>query len=134
MTDRTEITPQSMEERYGARRPRRRILVLAPAVLVVGALLVWGVWAAWLSSDKAIDAHLSAYEVVSTHEVRVKVTARFRDADVGGSCLLRATARDHTIVGELNLTADDLRAGRGTWIPIRTERRATTATLVRCSE
>ena len=77
---------------------------------------------------------MSAYDVVSTHEVKVKLLPELRDADVKGSCLIRATARDHTIVGELNVTAEQLRAADGNWISIRTERRATTVEKVRCSE
>jgi Domain of unknown function (DUF4307) len=134
VSDPTEIPGDSLAERYGDRRPGRRPVVVALAVLLIGALLAWGVWAAWLNADRALDADLSAYEVVDAHQVRVKVTPHIRDAEVDGSCLVRATASDHTIVGEVNLTADELRAARGTWIPIRTERRATTATVVRCSE
>jgi hypothetical protein len=123
-----------MAERYGSARPRRRVLALAVGALLVGALLVWAIWAAWLQGTPAIRADLTAYDVVGTHEVRVKVAASFRDDHAGGSCLIRATAEDHTVVGELNLTADQLRAAQGSWIPVRTERRATTAALVRCTD
>jgi hypothetical protein len=94
----------------------------------------WLAWAAWFHADPAINASLTSYEVVSDHEARAKVAARFRDADVDGSCLLRATARDHTVVGELNVTADELRRDRGDWISVRTEREATSVTLVSCRE
>jgi hypothetical protein len=96
-------------------------------------LLGWAVWAALDTGSSALDASVTSYDVVSTHEVRVKVSIQPRDASVDGTCLLRATAEDHTIVGELNLTADELRKATGSWIPIRTERRATTAALVRCT-
>lgn len=97
------------------------------------ALLAWAVWAALDTGSTGLDASVTSYDVVSTHEVRVKVAIHPRDPDVDGTCLLRATAEDHTIVGELNLTADELREATGSWIPIRTERRATTAALVRCT-
>ena len=123
-----------MQERYGTGHPRRRIvLIVASAVLGV-TFISWLAWAAWFHSDPAIDASLTSYEVVSDHEARAKVAARFRDADVQGSCLLRATARDHTVVGELNVTADQLRRSRGAWIPVRTEREATSVSLVSCRE
>jgi hypothetical protein len=106
--------------------------VIGLAVLLVGALTGWAVWAA--STDQpAIDATLTSYHVVSDHEVQVQVTARFRDAHPRGTCLVRASAEDHTVVGEINLTAAQLRSARGRWIPVRTERRATTAELVRCT-
>jgi len=138
VTDPTEIraqsTAQRMAERYGSARPRRRVLAIVAGMLVVGALLAWAVWAAWLQGTPAIRADLTAYDVVGDHEVKVKVAAKFRDEHAGGSCLIRATAEDHTVVGELNLTADELRAAQGSWIPVRTERRATTAALVRCTD
>jgi len=130
VSDPTEILAQ----RYGADRPRRRGLALALGGLLVGALLIWAVWAAWLQGTPAIRADLTSYDVVGTHEVKVKVAARFRDDHAGGSCLIRATAEDHTVVGELNLTAEELRDAQGSWISVRTERRATTATLVRCTD
>jgi len=145
VSDPTEIPAQrdatgspDLAERYGRGRPRqqtqRRILVAVLAVLVVGGLLAWGVWAAVLNADKSLSAEVSSFDVVDAHQVRVRVTAHLRDADTTGSCLLRATARDHTSVGELTLTAAQLRASSGSWIPIRTERRATTASVVRCSD
>ena len=124
--------PAAVPGRYGASRPSSRPIVIVLAVLLVGVLTGWAVWAA--STDRpAIDATLTSYDVVSSHEIRVQVTARFRDAHPHGSCLVRATAEDHTVVGEINLTADQLRSSRGHWIPVRTERRATTAELVRCT-
>ena len=118
-------------DRYGDGR-RRRALPIALGVLVALVLLAWAVWAGF-TSQPAIDAQLTSYDVVSTHEVRVKISAHFRDDHTTGTCLVRATAEDHTIVGELNLSAEDLRAATGRWISMRTERRATTATLVRCT-
>lgn len=123
-----------LQERYGTGHPRRRIvLIVATSVLAV-TFISWLAWAAWFHSDPAIDADLTSYEIVGTHEARARVQARFRNADVDGSCLLRATARDHTIVGELNVSAAELRTNRGKWISVRTEREATTVELVRCRE
>jgi hypothetical protein len=138
VTDPTEIRAQhergQLAQRYGAGRPKRRGLALVLGGSFAAALLAWAVWAGLSQDIPAIDAQVTAYDVVSTHEVRVKVDAQFRDADTDGTCLVRATADDHTVVGELNLTADDLREAGDAWIPIRTERRATTATLVRCTD
>jgi hypothetical protein len=134
VTDPTEISAQTLAQRYGADRPRRRGPVIAAAAVLVTALLVWASWAAWFQDEPSIEANVTAYDVVSTHEVRVEVAVHFRDKDPHGSCLLRASARDHSIVGERNMTAAELRDARGSWISIRTERRATTATLVRCTD
>jgi hypothetical protein len=141
VTDPTEISAESAQaarppgpaQRYGGARPRRRTPVVLGTLFAL-ALLAWAIWAGASEGDKAIDATVSSYQVVSTHEIQVKVSAHYRNDDTEGTCLVRATAADHTVVGELNLTADELRAADGDWITIRTERRATTAELVRCSD
>ena len=139
MTDPTEIAAESpapvpsLPPRYGG-RPRRRVVPIVLGTLFALALLAWAIWAGLASGDQGIDASVTSYRVVDSHQVQVKISAHFKDADTEGTCLVRATAADHTIVGELNITADELRANRGSWIPIRTERRATTAELVRCSD
>jgi hypothetical protein len=125
---------QALAARYGSDRPRRSRVALGLGGLLVAALLAWAVWAALAQGPEPLEATVSSYDVVSTHEVRVKVVAHVRDSSVRGSCLVRATAEDHTIVGELNLTTEQLREARGRWIPVRTERRATTATVVRCDD
>jgi hypothetical protein len=129
VTDPTEI----LAERYGTGRPRRRVLALVLCTLLAVTLLAWAVWAGWLQDGPAIRADVTSYDVVSDHEVRVKVTAQLRDEDTEGTCLVQATAEDHTVVGEENLTAAELRAATGTWISVRTERRATTATVDHCT-
>ena len=122
-----------LAQRYGADRPRRRAVIVVLVAILAAVFVGWVLWAAWQHSNPAIDADVSAYRIVDEHRAEAKVVARYRDADTDGTCLLRATAEDHTIVGELNITADELRAAKGTWIPLRTEREATTVTLVRCS-
>lgn len=127
-------TAQELAQRYGTDRSRGRVVVVALAAVVATAFLVWLAWAAWFHGDPAIEAKVVAFDVVDTHETRVKVAAQFRDDRVEGGCLLRATASDHTIVGELNLTVAELREAGNDWIPVRTEREATTVSLVRCTE
>lgn len=127
-------TAQELARRYGTDRSRGRAVVVALSATVATAFLVWLTWAAWFHSDPAIEAEVIAFDVVDTRETRVKVESRIRDDRVEGGCLLRATAADHTIVGELNLTVAELREVGKDWIPVRTEREATTVTLVRCTE
>ena len=136
MSDPTEIPAgpggQSIASRYGTDRRRRPVVGIVLGGLLALALLAWAVWAGWAQGREPLEADVSSYRVVSTHEIQVQLTAHFRDDGVQGSCLVRATAADHTVVGELNVTADELRGDSGRWMPIRTERRATTATVVRC--
>ncbi len=63
----------------------------------------------------------------------MRISAHFGDDRSDGSCLVRATASDHTVVGELNLTTDELRGAQGSWIQIRTSG-GTTAEVVRCTD
>jgi hypothetical protein len=128
-----QASSQGLQQRYGGARPRRRTPIVLGTMLAL-ALLAWAIWAGTASGNRPIDASVSSYQVVDTHEIQVKIAAHFRSDDVEGSCLVRATAADHTVVGELSLTADELRAAGRSWISIRTERRATTAEVVRCSD
>jgi len=123
-----------MRDRYGTDHPRRRIVIWVATTLLAIVFLIWVAWVAIFHSNPAIDSEVASFNVVSDHRIDVRLSTHLRNADVRGTCLVRATARDHTIVGELNLTAAQLRADEGTWIPIRTERRATTAEVIRCSQ
>ena len=55
-----------------------------------------------------------------------------RDDDVDATCLVRAFAEDHTVVGELSWTPDG-EAQQSDEVSIRTERRATSVELVGCT-
>ena len=123
-----------MQERYGAANPRRRLTIIVGTTILGVIFISWLAWAAWFHSSPDVDAAVTRYEISDDHTARVQVEATIRDEESGSICLLRATARDHTIVGELNLTVADLEANKGKWIPVRTERRATTVELVRCTE
>ena len=133
MSDPTEIPTPGMAGRYGTDRPQRRGLAIAAGSVFAAALLAWAVWAGWAQDDSSANAEVTAYQVMSSHEVRVKVDADLDEADADVTCLVRATAEDHTVVGELNLTADQIRESAGEWISVRTERKATTASVVDCT-
>lgn len=123
-----------MQERYGTASPRRRmVLRVATSVLAI-VFLGWLGWVVWFHSDPAIEAEMQAFKVIDAHHVQVRLASRFRDADVEGSCLIRATARDHTIVGERNVTVAEIRAAGGDWISITTLNRADSVETVRCTE
>ena len=123
-----------MRERYGTKSPRRRLVIVVATTVLAMVFLAWVAWVAIFHGNPAIDSEVSSFKPVSAHRIDVRLDTRFRNDSIRGACLVRATARDHSIVGELNLTASQIRAAGGQWIPIRTERRATTAEVVRCSE
>ncbi len=123
-----------LQDRYGTANPRRRTALVVLTSVLALVFLAWLAWAAWFHSDPAIEAELTSYEVIDARTVNIKLSTRFRDAEVDGSCLIRATAEDHTIVGEVNLTVDQIKDAAGNWIPITTLNRATTVEKVRCTE
>jgi hypothetical protein len=123
-----------MAQRYGAPSGARRAVLLGVVVLLVVAGLTWLGWAAWFHSNPAIRAEIASYDVTTEHEARARVELRLGDDGVRGTCLLRATAPDHSIVGERNVAVSELAESEGAWVSIRTERRATSVTIVGCRE
>lgn len=124
-------TADLMAERYGRRNRGTRLLVLVLVAILVLASLGWVGWAAWVHGNPEIQADVAAFDVPSAHEARARVELRLGDDDVTGTCLLRATAADHSIVGERNVQVDELQ--ESSWVSIRTERRATSVTLEHCT-
>jgi hypothetical protein len=123
-----------MQERYGTASPRRRVVLRVVTGLLAIVFLGWLAWVVIFHSDPAIEAELKAYDVIDAHQVDVRLATRFRDDDVEGSCLVRAFALDHTVVGERNITVAELRAADGDWISITTFSRANAVETVRCTE
>jgi hypothetical protein len=123
-----------MAERYGTHRPGRRLTLIVVTVLVGGACLGWLAWAAWFQANPGIQAAVTAFDIKGQHRVDATVEIRLRDRSVVGTCLLRASAKDHTVVGELDFRVRD-GAERGQQVfPVRTERLATTVEIIRCTE
>jgi hypothetical protein len=122
-----------MEDRYGTASPRRRMALIAATTVLGVVFLGWVIWAAWLHANPEIDAAVASFDISSDHAVQVQIDAQIRDDRVRGTCLLRASASDHTVVGELVVTVGQLRAQQGRFFTVRTERLATTVELVSCS-
>ena len=120
--------PPGLAERYGTpSRVRRRVLLGVVALVVVG-FLGWLVWAAWFHATPAVDSELVTWDVVDAHEATATVAVTLDDG-VAASCLVRAVAEDHMTVGELAFEPVE---GRND-VSVRTEREATSVTLVGCT-
>ena len=123
-----------LEDRYGTHRPARHKLVVigcaALAVLAVG----WLVWAVAFHGRPLVRSDLVTFDVAGQHSADATVAVVRRDQDVQASCLLRAQASDHSIVGELNFTVGP-GSGATTEVTrsVRTERQATSVTLMGCT-
>ena len=122
------VVTTHLTERYGARSPMRRRAVIAGAALVVAAFAGWLVWATLFQATPAVESEQVGYEVIDDNHASAVVDVSLGDGVVA-SCTLRAVAEDHSTVGELAFEPVD---GRNE-VTVRTERRATTVTLLGCT-
>jgi hypothetical protein len=92
-------------------------------------------WTALFHGDPQVSSELVTFTVDDEHQVTARVDVRIDDEDVVATCLLRAIAEDHTVVGEVHfdVTAADLEDGHVLEQVIRTERRATSVDQVGCT-
>ena len=127
--------PDSLTERYGAPSPVLRRTLLAVVTVVVAAFLGWLAWVALAAGDPDVTSELVGWDVRDEHAVDTRVDVRLRTDDVVATCLLRAYAEDHTVVGELAFEVTEADVANGTELArvIRTERRATSVESVGCT-
>jgi len=125
----------SLTERYGAPSPVARRALVAVVVVVAAAFLGWLGWTAFFHGDPDVTSELVTFNVDDEHRVTTRVDVRIDDEDVVATCLLRAIAEDHTVVGELSfeVRASDLDDGNVLERVIRTERRATSVDPIGCT-
>jgi hypothetical protein len=123
-----------MTDRYGTHRPVQRVTLIAVSAIVGLVALTWLGWAAWFQATPDVASSLASYDVIDAHSVDATIELRIRSATVTGSCLLRAYAADHTVVGEMTFAVPQ---GRGKDVTVkksvRTERKATSLELIGCT-
>ena len=123
-----------LAQRYGGPSPLLRPFVVALVVLLAAAGLGWVVWAAVSQSRPQVQSQLSSFQVHGQHRADARFTVVRQDRRVQASCLLRAYAADHTVVGELNVpVGSSSPATASLEQSVRTERRATSVELVGCT-
>jgi len=115
-------------DRYGTTSPVRRRLLVGVVAGVAAVFLGWLAWAAWFHATPAVQSELETWSVVDDHEAAATVRVALRDG-AEATCVLRAIAEDHATVGEVAFEPAD---GRNR-VTLRTERRATTVSLVGCT-
>ena len=121
-----------LSERYGAPSTTRRRTALVAAGVVVLAFGGWLVWTLLFHATPAVSSEIGGWEVVDDGEVSVTVSVALEEGLEGqgvASCSLRAYAEDHSTVGEVAFEPVD---GRNQ-VTLRTERRATSVTLLGCT-
>ena len=119
--------------RYPARRAGRHVLLVAGSGLLAAVFLGWLVWVMLSHGRPEVTSDMVSFEVVDEHKATATFTVVRRTPEVRASCLLRAQAADHAVVGEVNLEVGP--GGRETTTlveTVRTEREATTVDVVGC--
>jgi Domain of unknown function (DUF4307) len=119
--------------RYGTPSRARRPVVVGLVVLLAVSGLAWLFWVISFHGRPQVTSELVGFEVEGQHAVQARFTVVRRDADVTASCLLRAYADDHSVVGEVTVPVTGARTNRGVSASVRTERLATTVDLVGCT-
>jgi hypothetical protein len=123
-----------LAERYGSPSATSRKVVVAVVVVLAGAALSWLGWVMLSHGRPLVQSDLVGFEPVDEHGVSATFTVVRRDEDVAASCLLRAVAADHAIVGELDVAVGP--GGETTQTlerTVRTERAATSVDVVGCT-
>ena len=81
--------------------------------MLAAVFLGWLVWVILYHGRPLVQSELVTYDVRGQHAAEARVTVVRRSADVEASCLLRASASDHSVVGELSLPRGPVRPGDG---------------------
>ena len=122
-----------LDARYGTRNGfRRGVLLAVVGVLVLAGLGVVG-WAVVVQSRPKVQSELVSYDVLDDHLVEGRFRVVRREKGERATCLVRAIAQDHSIVGESQVTVGSGGREQIVTAPVRTERRATSFELLGCT-
>ena len=128
----SQLTPD-LSERYGTPSRARRPLVIAGVAALALVGLAWLVWVMLFHGRPQVTSEMVGYDVAGQHATVARFTVVRRDAGVSASCLLRAYAADHSVVGELTVPVRSGPTVSTLSARVRTEREATGVDLVGCT-
>jgi hypothetical protein len=128
-----DLATAEVAQRYASQNSLRRPLVIAAVGILAVAALAWLVWVMLSYGRPMARSELVSFTVAGEHAAEATLSVVRRDQEVRASCLLRAQAADHSIVGELNFTVGPAEPETTTLTKsMRTEREATSVSLVGC--
>ena len=119
--------------RYGTPSRARRPVFVAVVALLVVAGLGWLLWVVLFHGRPQVTSQMVGFDVDGQHRTVARFTVVRRAADVEASCLLRAFADDHSVVGERTVPVTGSPSTSTLSVAVRTERQATTVDLVGCT-
>ncbi|QWZ08412.1 DUF4307 domain-containing protein [Nocardioides panacis] len=123
-----------LSERYGTPSRARRPLLVAGVVALAVVALAWLAWVVMFHARPQVTSQIVGFDIDGQHAAVARYTVVRRDPGVAASCLLRASAEDHSTVGELTVPVPPGPAKVVTLSStVRTERRATSVDLVGCT-
>ena len=127
----TDGQSPTLADRYGRPSPWRRTAVVVGSGIVGLVALAWLAWATFFHASPEVVSVLVGWEAVDTRGVLVTVHVDIEgDPDeVQPICSVRATALDHTVVGELSFNPEQ---GQNK-VFVRTERPATSVENIGCT-
>ncbi|CAN5437340.1 hypothetical protein BH10ACT10_BH10ACT10_03890 [soil metagenome] len=127
------VPAPALAERYGTPSRHRRPLVIAGVAALALVGLAWLLWVVLFHGRPQVTSEMVGFDIDGQHAAVARFTVVRRDATVPASCLLRAYADDHSVVGELTVPVDSTVEAVNLSSTVRTERRATTVDLVGCT-
>jgi hypothetical protein len=128
----SRLTPD-LTERYGGPSRTSRLLVITATATVAVLGLVWLAWVTLFHGRPMVTSKLVGFEVAGEHLATARFSVARREADVRASCMVRAYADDHSVVGERSVSVTSGPTTRIVETPVRTERRATAVEVVGCT-
>lgn len=129
-----DVVGTDLQQRYRSQHPLRRPLLVAAVAVLAALALSWLGWVMLFHGRPMARSDMVSFTVDNQHAATATFIVVRRDRDVRASCLLRAQATDHSIVGELNFEVGASQPTTATLTKsVRTEREATSVSLVGCT-
>jgi len=125
-------TPE-MADRYGRPSAARRRVVIGVSGVVGVVALAWVLWAAYVQGTPDVQSSLRTFHVVDSHTARATVVVKTRHDGVRASCVVRADAADHSVVGEVTFAVTGHGGTSTHRVTLRTERAAAAVEMVGCT-